>query len=523
MNDRQRKDLDGLITALLEGEISSAQSEALNQLLRTDWECRRHYLEAMDLHSGLLQSGGLSSGNVRAQPTRRKKFPRWFPATAAALLILTSILAFLAGGKRGTVTPSSAVVEKEETGAGCAVVSQVHGDTGLEAGQLLTPGPLHIGGGLVRIEFFSGATALLEGEAELNIVSAWAADLEKGRIRVSVPPPAEGFRINTPGMDLVDIGTEFAVLAGGPEGAEVHVFEGEVEAYPEGAGMHLVTEGNRFGKDGTQGEARPTDFISASLMDEMVHSRVRDRFEEWKQFVEVTRKDPRLISLYTFAQQNRWDRRIENLAAKDSRTGAGAAVGAKWAQGRWPGKGALEFKGAGDRVRVDFGGQHHQAITLACWVRVDGLDRKYNGLLLTDEYRDGEPHWQIYEDGSLMFSVAYSDNRDGRQNQIYHSPSVFNLSNQHDWHHIAVTYDCSGGEVVQYLDGREISREISDFHQPNRHLVLGPSEIGNWGLPTPRHEFPIRNLNGRIDEFAVYGAALTPSEISKLYQSGKPE
>ena len=400
----------------------------------------------------------------------------------------------------------------------------MHGETGLSAGDILMPGAIHLAGGLARIEFFSGATVLLEGDAELEIVSAWAAKFGKGKIRVSVPPPAEGFRISTPGMELIDIGTEFAVNLDDNGAAEVHVFEGEVEAYPEGKPMTLLTEGKSLGADGVSiGPARPADFVNASQLDEMANSKSRDRFQEWKTFSEDLRNDRRLIAYYTFEEAGSWSRIVENLSAPDGKLRSGAAVGAKRTQGRWPSKDALEFKGPGDRVRLDLGNENYDAITMAAWVRVDGLDRKYNALLLTDDYDAGEPHWQIYEDGSLMFSVTYPDGKGGNRNQIYHSPSVFNLSNQRNWHHIAVTYDCGSGLVTQFLDGREISREKSPFHSGGRTVTFGTSEIGNWGLPSKGHLFPIRNLNGRIDEFAIFGEVLSPSEIQELHAAGNPQ
>jgi hypothetical protein len=126
-----------------------------------------------------------------------------------------------------------------------------------------------------------------------------------------------------------------------------------------------------------------------------------------------------------------------------------------------------------------------------------------------------------------MFSIAYlaaGDERVSRKNnQIYYSPRVFDLTNQRRWHHIAVTYDNQNGEAVQYLDGQEISREISPMHQPGRPIQFGPCEIGNWGLPTQGHQFPIRNFNGRIDEFLIYKAALSPAEVHELCEIGKPE
>lgn len=79
------------------------------------------------------------------------------------------------------------------------------------------------------------------------------------------------------------------------------------------------------------------------------------------------------------------------------------------------------------------------------------------------------------------------------------------------------------GSVLQYFDAQEVSREVSPLHQPGRAITLGPCETRNWGLPTQRHPFPIRNLNGAIDEFAIYDDVLSPSELHTLFDQGKPE
>ncbi|HCN76134.1 MAG TPA: hypothetical protein DIT13_02935, partial [Verrucomicrobiales bacterium] len=137
-----------------------------------------------------------------------------------------------------------------------------------------------------------------------------------------------------------------------------------------------------------------------------------------------------------------------------------------------------------------------------------------------------EPHWQIYEDGSLMFSIMYRPAdaaKNAKYNQMYHSKPVFTADRLGRWHHIAVTYDSQSGEAVQYFDGSEVSREVHPLHQPGRDITCGPCEIGNWGLPTEGHQFPIRNLNGVIDEFAVYGAVLGADEVREVFEAGKAE
>jgi hypothetical protein len=159
-------------------------------------------------------------------------------------------------------------------------------------------------------------------------------------------------------------------------------------------------------------------------------------------------------------------------------------------------------------------------------VKVDSVDKKYNSLLLTDGYDNGEPHWQIYEDGSLMFSIIYRPEgvtRGGNWNQIYYSKPVFTADSLGRWHHLAVTYDNASGMVLQYFDGKEVGREVSALHQSGRPIVFGPCELGNWGLPTQGHQFPIRTLNGAIDEFAIYHAVLSGAEIQSIFENGHPK
>ena len=86
-----------------------------------------------------------------------------------------------------------------------------------------------------------------------------------------------------------------------------------------------------------------------------------------------------------------------------------------------------------------------------------------------------------------------------------------------------MSYDGQSGEVVQYFDGAEVGREISKLHKPGRAITFGPCEIGNWGLSTEGHQFPVRHLNGAIDEFAIYSTALSADEIRGVHEIGHPE
>jgi hypothetical protein len=421
----------------------------------------------------------------------------------------------------------------EQTAQGAAVLAQAAGAEWsgplalARLGDILNTGPFTLKQGLAQIEFFSGAKLVMEGPAEFEILSPWEVIWGHGKVRIHVPPAARGFRLQTPGMKLVDLGTEFGVEVNrATQDVRVAVFSGEVIAHPNTGAQLSLREGEGVARNGERFErttaGRTEDFATGKGLQQLSLRHARSRFVAWLEASRAQASDPRLIAYYPLDEIDPWNRIVRNAASPASRDLDGGAVGASLATGRWPEKPALEFKRAGDRVRLQIEGTY-KSLTLAGWVKIDGLDRTFNALFLTDGYETGEPHWQIYQDGRLMFSLSYPDETGAKRNQIYYSPVVFDAANTGRWHHIAVTYDNQNGEVVQYMDGRELSREINERHAPDRPVVIGPSELGNWGLPTQNHRFPIRNLNGSLDEFAIYRAALSPAEIHALYEAGKPE
>lgn len=541
MNEVSRK----LIADWMDGSITKEDFAVLEELLLHDPAMRKRLRQEVNLDLVLREQASVTC-SLKAWSSEhgeKKKiiaFPtllgnRWLPwAIAASVALLLSSGTFFWGGNRAS-KKEVAKVSMEETNLGCAILTSVVnaewlGDAPpMRTGDTLNAGTLKLACGYAQIEFFSGATLLLEGDAELEIVSPWEAICHSGKARVRVPPPARGFQLHAPGMRLVDLGTEFGVQVN-PEdlSSEVHVFEGEVVAHPENREQISLKGGHGLLKNGANtsllSSVRPNDFMGMEKLDGINTARAEARYDAWCQWKDNARNDPRLIAFFPFHRNANWERIVNNAALPRNDDRNGGIVGARWTEGRWPMKDALEFKRPGDRVRIRLDGSY-EGLTFSTWVKVDGLDRKYNALILTDGYDPGEPHWQIYEDGRLMFSIMYPDinNPNKKINQIYYSPVIFNRSNIGRWHHLAVTYDNCSGEVVQYADGKEISREISPLYQPGRQISYGACEMGNWGLPTQGQEFPVRNLNGCLDEFAIYSAALASAEIRKMYEAGKPE
>lgn len=532
MNPREDEDL---IEQWLSGTLPATEIARLEQRLRTEPAFRRALLRRANLDAGLREwATGLGAEAAWVTPPRppvTRHTTAWLVAALSlAAAVVLAVVRWQRPPKPEAARPS------EQIAVGCAILTEAVGadwsstKRTLRLGETINAGTLALQRGLAQIEFFSGATLVLEGPAEIAINSPWEVVCHHGKARVRVPPAAHGFRLLTPGMTIVDLGTEFAAeVDRGRQGARVQVFDGEIEARTaaapapislrRGEGLALVgTTVERFAAGESDG------FVTADRLNRLSREHAQARLAAWIRFSAQQRQDARLIAYYPMTRSDGWARLVRNSALPGNPDRDGGAVGAVWSEGRWPEKSALEFKRPGDRVRLHIEGTY-EAITLAGWVRVDGLDRRYNALLLTDGYDPGEPHWQIYEDGRLMFSVTYEDpeNPGKRRNQIYYSPIIFDRTNTGRWHHVAVTYENRSGAAVQYVDGVEVSREVHPFHAPGRPISFGTCELGNWGIPLTGHQFPIRNFNGRIDEFAIYSAALDGEEIHAMFEAGRQE
>ncbi len=86
--------------------------------------------------------------------------------------------------------------------------------------------------GLAQIEFDRGARVILQGPAELVLVSGSEARLVHGTLTARVPEPARGFTIISPRGKVVDLGTEFGLAVDDAGETTVQVFDGVVAAFP---------------------------------------------------------------------------------------------------------------------------------------------------------------------------------------------------------------------------------------------------------------------------------------------------
>lgn len=579
-------DLEQLIAAWLDGRISESDSERLQQQLRQSAEARSTFREFASLDTVLrdIASGDTESSSgmsiipdqadrdtdpvtEKAQPNPGRHNPgrhnpgrldlwnhgsaTWIQlACAAVVLIMVGGIAYQFGKVETGRPPVSISAEyrpervAEQTIAGYATLRRgtgiqwTEGASSYREGDVLPAGVLEFQDGIAEIDFFCGAALIVEGPAKLDLESDWSVRLVAGRLRANVPPAARGFVVKAADSEIIDLGTEFA-LDVGPDNVRVEVVEGEVELRGgEHDGDHLITgEGlSLFGNNPGAGASFLKSFSKVGDVQRRHAAARRERFDRWKTHSQQLRSDQRLIAYYPIAESE--DTRFVPNVASTGRELDGTLVGlVNRADGRFgPESGGLEFDRPGARVRARIDGQF-QAFTFACWAKIDSLEHRYNALFMGDGYDTGEPHWQIRDDGRLMFSVMVDDTQKisrfdktdqrivatGGLHHIYFTEPCWDISKSGQWFHLAAVYDPEGRMVVQYVNGKQISREAiaEKFHIDT--LRIGPAEIGNWGQPLRKTPwFSVRNLNGTIDELAIFNAALRSDEIQDFYEQGKP-
>ena len=97
----------------------------------------------------------------------------------------------------------------------------------------LRPGPLELREGVAEITLKQGTRILVQAPCEFELLSPNRLELLGGSLTAFVPEQARGFRVITPGSEIVDFGTEFGVAVDSFTAYEVHVFKGRVSLEPD--------------------------------------------------------------------------------------------------------------------------------------------------------------------------------------------------------------------------------------------------------------------------------------------------
>ena len=183
-------------------------------------------------------------GDTEPMPEPRGHWSRWrassvaIAALAATLMVASFVTLSTGAGVGSVVDAQTAVFAKA-----CTAVD----------GDRVAAGRLEVESGRFAMEFENGVKFEITGPASCEIVSGMLVKLNSGQATADVPRWARGFTIETPDVEVIDLGTRFGVATSDAGKTDVVVFEGLVDL------KSLRSTKRPFKRRLTQGEAARID------------------------------------------------------------------------------------------------------------------------------------------------------------------------------------------------------------------------------------------------------------------------
>ena len=275
----QHRELEKLLSAMADRDLSSDEAARLNELLRDNPGAQRFYWQYVGLHLDISRAAptyvtdrlpaDTSAGDKREQltalntlhliaeyerrvgvampangsqkqdeprPGKRRRRRRDWGKLAAMLLIgvgvaIAVMVAVLVWPSGSPPVPTYAVLTESHEAVWLSDEGSV---VYVRDGSKLPAGKLRLADGIAKVTFDQGAVVVLDarkGGVEFEVRDAREGVLTLGRITARVAERrAKGFTVRTAGYRVVDVGTEFGLVVDEMGEASVKVIEGVVEA-----------------------------------------------------------------------------------------------------------------------------------------------------------------------------------------------------------------------------------------------------------------------------------------------------
>ena len=517
---------DQLMAGLLSGDLPDAERDELIAMLKSDRSLREKWAAHATLEGWLgiaLEDDLRRETQIRATLDRVRESDResfvsgvrdrvvvlqWKRRILALAAVIA--LAFLTVFTWVRVSPGKALatIERQES------VTWKNGSSATEA---LTAGKrLQLASGLVELKIADKGRMVLEGPADLEFVSANQSVLHEGRVVMRVSESGHGYRLETPGGSVVDLGTEFGVSVGASGSVETHVIEGQVEATPTGGGKVILNkdDGLRFLNGSSE---RITSEMGSFYTVLPPQHQKRPSWVHWS--FDESSADEMAGSVAGFEGGSFGMKLLEKPPGTRPASEGGVF-----------GKG-LSFDGLGSYAESDFRGIGGKAPRTVCfWVKVpaDFSPAEGYGILSWGQFAQNNPGgtWQI------SVNPAEEDGPIGRLRVGTHRGQVIGSSDLRDgkWHHIAVvmypgSHPDVGKHVLLYVDGT--LDEVSQRALREIDTEVESAEHGVWlGRNVSFSEASARRegngfFRGGLDEVFIFGAALSSEEVRALMKSNQ--
>lgn len=501
---------DELIDRFLDGDVSDGEAAEVLQWLESASDLKEFSRRAelhVDLRRSLRRRGIQSSAigacddvtdpaSLASSPARSASRPKQVLALTIIGLVTAAcfLLAFSRwdGGRNRESSPRMATIVSH-------VDALLTKDNQKWEGTILPAGSYQLQKGLLNLQFGGGVMVYIETPARFDAVRDKRVVLHSGRLSASVPPQGIGFTVETPEAEVVDFGTEFSVEVGS-DASEVHVFDGLVRVQPGARKEGRAVEALDL-------RASQAVRISGSMAKPVDIEIARDRFI--RNFDEPKRKYARSVKQFSPLAYYRMPIRDRGLVSEPPQHAGVVLTG----DGVRPPHARGVFTGGSLRVRADSTGRGG---------RVDSPPPLNSGqfTLVVFVYLESEAHGGTVatnmrgDEGSFALSLdergvlqAVIGNADGDVCSVA-GDVILPIGT---WRHVAVTADDERLQI--YEDGRLVaSTPCGTMAASDSDTVWFGTDAESAGL-----------WDGRIDELALFGKALTEREISELYRIAKEE
>ncbi len=543
LSDQDIIELNELLDKLVENSITLDQKKRLEEWLEKSDQARRFYVSYMDMSVSLGHYADETLGEIEKEDNEGalnnlfQFVQSWLPLAA---LVLFGFYLYYTLPNQGLnessqpdqftqSSPATSAVPLQSDTTQNEIVAVLTKSIGLQrdgissryldVGAALQASDLGFSKGMVQLEFMQGATAILEGPVSTRLVHDNAMELKLGKLRAHVPKVAVGFTVDLPMGKVIDLGTDFGIEVDDEGSAEVYVFRGKVSYQGvdiEGNVVHAEVSGGEAIFLDSFGVLTPLDMPlgtfagSADLASRSLEN-AQKRRSAWMEMSQELASDKKTLLYYNFDGHDSWSRVLQDKTKRNKGSGDGAVIGCKWAEGRWPGKGALQFSKNNDRVCLNISESLQQA-TLVAWVKLDSLNREGAPIVFSKPHFKGAFGWSVNPLGKLVLEIDT-----GNSLEKYESAVAFSQDRVGRWIHLATSFDGENKWINHFVNGRSFSREKLSLAET---ISLRKGLIGHYQA-FPNHN-PNFSMKGSIDEFALFDSVWDETDIRKLYEVGCP-
>jgi hypothetical protein len=209
-----------LLDRFVDDRLLPGDLDLVNEMLVEDEQFRKLFIRYLDLHNNLAWiepvAQELPEPVSMPQAERPKPKPFWWPVVAAAVLILAGALAMR-----------------------LAAPPQGDGAIASIAKPMALTGRLNLPAGKSNLQLPNGTMLEVVGPAELEIMPDQSVDLFSGRLGVELPDGVDDFRLRTPVVEILDLGTAF-LAAASAEQTVVAVRQGKVRVLSGGDAVDMA-------------------------------------------------------------------------------------------------------------------------------------------------------------------------------------------------------------------------------------------------------------------------------------------